>query len=210
MKAGAGRPCYVKPTRRLWIDEQRSPDRRLMFRGAFELPRDAEVELRPSGASWFVAHLDGEVLAEGPNRFDAAHPEYIAIRKPLAKGRHLLAAMVIDEGVATKRMPSMAAFFAADVLLDDKPLPIDWRCRAVAGHRAQTRRINGDLGWIDWLDTRAVPADWRRVEFDDSSWARPKPTDVKFADAAASDIGAVPQWPHKLTPIGHGFAADAF
>src|SRR2546421_12643191 len=111
----------------IWTVGDRSPDRRVMFRGAFELPRDAEVELRLSGASWFVAHLDGEFLAEGPNRFDVARREFIAIRKQLAKGSHVVAATVNDEGVATKRMPAMPAYFATDGLVGDEPLSIAWR-----------------------------------------------------------------------------------
>src|SRR5881628_3326585 len=106
-----------------WIEQPRAPDTRVMFRGRFTLPQPRDVELRIIGASWFVCWLNGEFLLEGADRFDLEQPEFIQLMKQLSAGDHVLAAMVMDEGVATKRLPAMPPFFAADA-----GVTITWKC----------------------------------------------------------------------------------
>ena len=46
------------------------------FRGTFELPAQADVNLNVLGAAWYVVWCDGQYLTEGPPRFPIGHPEY--------------------------------------------------------------------------------------------------------------------------------------
>src|SRR2546421_7514619 len=101
----------------IWIDQkQRAPDTHVAFRGAFELAHDATVELRALGASWFVLWLDKEFRLEGPARFIAAHPECDTRQLQLKSGKHVIAAHVHDEGLATRMMPEMPPFLSANVV----------------------------------------------------------------------------------------------
>ena len=152
--------------------EVEQPDVYVAFRGQWDLPSDADVEVRLLGASWFAAWLDGEFVAEGPARYPAEFPQYQTYGFHLVAGRHTLAIQVHHMGLATRMLSNLQPFLYCVVLAQGKELPVGWRCSRLGGYASQVRRINPELGFIEWCDTRQNP-DWRRPDFDDSSWPQP-------------------------------------
>lgn len=180
------------------------------FRGAFELAADTEVEIRPLGAAWFVLWLDGEYLTEGPARFPIKYPEYEARRVTLGAGRHVLAAQVHHEGLSTRILDNVPPFLYCAVVADGKELPVRWKCTPLDGFKAQVRRINAQLGWIEWCDTRKLLEDWQEPQFDDASWEEPVPAIVPLGEMRPLSSGLVQQFPHALAPTAEGPLAEVF
>lgn len=195
----------------LWIpQERRTPDVHAAFRGMFEVKRETNVEIRALGASWFVLWLDGDYLLEGPPRFIAKFPEYDHRTLTLPPGKHVLAAQVHDEGLATRMMPDVPPFLWMKLMAHQKEVPMRWKCRALAGYRSQFRRINPQLGWVEWCDTRSDPADWRYMRFDDAAWSDPVPTAAALGELMPRSIGPVQRFDRALSPIASGPLAEAF
>ncbi|HEX8521772.1 MAG TPA: hypothetical protein VF669_05905 [Tepidisphaeraceae bacterium] len=195
----------------MWVpQEKRTPDVHVAFRGTIEVDQDTTVEIRAVGSSWFVLWLDGEFLMEGPLRFVPEHPEFDYWRKTLKKGKHVIAAHLHDEGLATRMMPDMPPFLWCKAVNDDGELPITWKCASLSGHASQVRRINAQLGWMEWWDTRADPADWREVKFDDSKWVPTVPAKAKIGQIQEASIGPVRLIPHKLSATAKGPCAEAY
>jgi len=142
------------------------------FRGTFELDRNSEVEFRLLGASWFAAWLDGKYFAEGPARFPVAFPQYQTYHVKLKAGQHVLAVQVHHHGVPTRMLENQPPFLYAGAQISGQELPLHWKCSHISGYKPQTHRINPQLGWIEWCDTRLVP-DWQAPAFDDAPWASP-------------------------------------
>ena len=187
------------------------PDTYAAFRSRFVLPRGGEVELRVLGASWYEAWLNGEPLLEGPPRFPLSHPEYQTLRLALPAGDHLLAFYAHHVGVETRLLALTPPFLWCELRLDGELLPFDWRGLTLVGHWAGVRRINPQLGWIEWHDTRRNPADWHLSAFDDAAWpavrwsASPLPEPER-----AADLAPVLRLPHPLVPCAEGPLAPGF
>ena len=107
------------PYKCIWLPEDGDSDSYVAFRGIFELTTIDEVEVRFLGASGFLIWLDGSYLAEGPARFIPAYPEYQSHRVRLSPGKHVLAAQVHYEGVATRLLPNPRPFLMCQVFLRD-------------------------------------------------------------------------------------------
>lgn len=155
----------------VWIPDARDDDADyyVVFRAAWELDREVEVELRLLGASWYVVWLDGKEFAEGPARFPRAFPQYQTFRKRLAAGRHVLAIQVHCIGVGTRVLESQPPFLCCKALAGDVEMPLRWKCQRLQGYAARFKRISPQFGWIEWCDTRAVPL-WQGLDFDDAQW----------------------------------------
>jgi alpha-L-rhamnosidase len=162
------------------------------FRGTFVLPKAAEVSLDIFGAHWFVAMLDGAFLTEGPYRFPIGHAEYEALTVALPAGRHVLAAMVRDEGVVTRMLhgDAIPPFFLGRGHANSRPLPIAWKAMRLPGFVATGQRVNPQFAWVEWEDTRQNPAGWEQPAFDDRAW--PVPVAVP----------GVADWPMRPVSIG--------
>lgn len=138
--------------------ETRKPDSHVAFRATFELTQDAEIEVRLLGASWFVAKLDDVFLAEGPARFTLPFPQYQPHRARLKPGTHTLTAQVHHFGVGTRLLENPPPFlWAAVVVTGERELALSWKCARLTGYSRTGRRINNQLGWSEWCDTRAEP-----------------------------------------------------
>jgi hypothetical protein len=161
------------------------PDTYVAFRGRFRIERPGPVDLRILGASWFGAWLDGQRLIEGPARFPRLHPEYDVASASLSRGDHVLAVLVHNEGVVTRMLGDIPPFLACQLLQDGRSIPISWRGERMSGFVSQVRRLNPQLGWIEWCDTRQVPAGWQRPDWDDRV----------FGPAVACDPGIGPVGP---------------
>ncbi|MFH1267439.1 MAG: hypothetical protein ABIK89_17080, partial [Planctomycetota bacterium] len=133
------------------------------FRGAFELPHDAEVTIKIIGAHWFQTWLDERSLTEGPARFPPSHPEYEILKRNLKAGKHLVTALVHDEGVSTRMLQAdvIPPFFLCEATIEGRPVDVRWKCARLRGYIASGVRMSPQFAWIEWVDTRANPAGWR-------------------------------------------------
>ena len=192
--------------------ETRKPDSRVAFRATFELAQKAEIEVRLLGASWFVAWLDGVLIAEGPARFTLPFPEYQPHTLSLPAGKHVLAVQVHHFGVPTRLLENPPPFLWAELVAGERPvpLPLTWRCLSLPGYSRTGRRLNGQLGWSEWCDTRPQPAHWQALTFDDKNWQVPPSKEfplgtVRPLSAAPARIERLP-----LRPLATGTLTETF
>jgi alpha-L-rhamnosidase len=147
-------------------------DQHVGFRGSFNLTNDAEVEFRLLGASWFSCWLDETYFAEGPARFSPAYPHYQTYRSALKAGKHLLAFQLHHTGIPSRMMENQLPFLYAKAFINGQEIILNWKCQSLDGYKAQAQRVNPQLGWSEWCDTRLIP-EWQKKAYDDSSWAIP-------------------------------------
>ena len=194
----------------IWLPGERAVDSHVAFRGRFELAASAQVEFRLSGASWYEAMIDGEYIAEGPPRFAAGHPEYQVVHRELAAGTHLVTARAHDEGKATRILGDMPPFLFCQAFAGGAELPILWRCRRLVGFTSEVRRINPQLGWIEWCDTRLNPPHWRTIEFDDRGWSIPVSSGPKSNALVRARLAPVRRFLHPLFAAASGTLVERF
>lgn len=186
------------------------PDAHVAFRCTWTNAAEEEIELRIFGASWFAAWLDGEWLTEGPARFAVGYPEYEVRRLRLSAGHHVLAAHVHHEGVATRMMENIPPFLQVGISAGGMAKSLEWRCHTLRGHAPAVRRINPQLGWIEWCDTRLNPIDWQQPAFDDSAWLRPIPTPALAGNLRPLSIASIEAVPHVLACAAEGQLIETF
>lgn len=207
MPATAARPLPL-----LWIPDAKPDDKDIYvaFRAEFDLPAAAAVEFRLFGAAWFSGWIDGHAFCEGPARFPKAFPEFQTFIRDLTPGRHTLAFVVNHVGVATRMLEAVEGFFSCTARTGARELPLAWKCQRLAAYAPAVRRVNPQLGYIEWCDTRQLPAGWQVAGFDDAAWAQPV--------AVTRDIGPVRplssantlSLPHTLSPIATGGFTETF
>jgi len=202
----AGSACGMM----MWIDHDSRPDEYAAFRGLFHMPAAGAAELRVLGASWFLLWLDGGYVLSGPARFAPAHPQYDRKELSLAAGGHVIAALVHFNGLCTRMLPDLPPFLDVSILVNNRVLPIRWKCLRLAGYRPMVRRINPVLDWIEWCDTRLNPEGWTEAGFDDSAWEAPVATDPPIGTPAPLDTGPVHLLSHTLSPIAGGPLAESY
>lgn len=181
------------------------------FRGRFELAADEELELHILGASCFRLFLDGEFRTEGPARFDVEHPEFESRKIVLKGGCHVLAAQVVHVGEETRMLPKLDPFFYCRVLrADGAELPVVWRCRQMDEYESAVRRVNPQLGWIEWCDTRKAQLGWMAPAFDDAEWEPPVESGLDPAGFRSLSSAPVQLIFHSVDPMAEGPLAAAF
>ncbi len=180
------------------------------FRTHFELSAPATVEFQLFGASWFVGWLDHEYFCEGPARFPKAFPEYQTFTAQLAAGRHTLAFAVNHHGVTTRIIETIAPFFACNVLAAGRTLPLAWRCAQLPAFTPHVRRVNPQVGFIEWCDTRQLPVDWQAPAFDDTAWAAPVPVTRDLGPLRPLSSANAIAIPHALAPLASGTFTETF
>jgi alpha-L-rhamnosidase len=154
--------------------EDLEKDTHLLFRGIFELSDNGNVEFHISGASWFQIFLDGEFFEEGPARFHPQYPEYTVNSRTLDKGLHILSAQVNHAGLDTRLLKNIQPFLLCETFISGKPLPIQWKCTKCPGYTPALRRVNGCLGWMEWLNTKeSISEGWKQLAFYDRDWILP-------------------------------------
>ncbi len=179
------------------------------FRGTFALEQDTEVEFRMLGVNWFVAWLDGEYFAEGPARFPRAFPQYQTFSAKLAPGRHVLAVQVHSVGVPTRMLEAIEPFLYCVALSNGNPVAVDWKHSRIGGYVPKARRINAQLGWIEWCDTRAVP-DWQAPGYDDNPWKAPISVSRKLGRLEPLPAANPKAVAHALQPMNSGKLVEMF
>jgi alpha-L-rhamnosidase len=193
-----------------WSTAPPVADAYVLFRGHFRVASQSPVEFRVVGSSWYQAWLDGQPLLEGPVRFAPERPEYQSLSVELAAGDHVLAFHAHHLGVETRLLKDMPPFLWCEVLAVQARLPVDWRCLVLESQSAKTRRINPQLGWIEWRDTRLEPEGWEEPGFDDAGWSRPFLNASELPDPVAADLAPLRTFPHRLQPVAEGPLATVF
>lgn len=193
-----------------WSSSEAQPDSYSAFRGEFEILDGGEVELRATGATWYQAWLDGRPLLEGPLRHPLERPEYQSLTLCMEPGRHVLAFEVHHAGVETRILKDTPAFLWCGVFRGQAPVPIRWRCLPLDSQSPEVHRINPQLAWVEWRDTRKDPPGWQLPAFDDSAWGEPVSPASPLPEPAACDLAPVGTFPHALRPIAEGPLATAF
>ena len=195
----------------LWLPTGRSDDKDvyIAFRAQIDLPAGGDVEFQVLGATWFAGWLDGRRFCEGPARFPAAFPEYQLFSASLGAGIHTLAFLVNHVGISTRMLEGVDPFLACVVRCAGREIPLRWKCTRLTGFAPAVRRVNPQLGFIEWCDTRQVPA-WPAAGFDDTAWSDAvtvtRPIGAPRLYAAANPRAIE----HTLTPLAAGGFTETF
>jgi len=189
--------------------EQVVADSHFYFRGRFVLPAAGRVTVKVLATNWFEGWLDGEWLAEGPARFDLAHPEYETIELELGPGEHVLAMHVHYEGVFTRiHEEEVPLFVFASVEVSGESVAVEWRYLPLEAYRKTGHRIDFVLGWIEWCQTEKLPRGWKVAGFDDSRWVEAPPLALSVVDFKAAELGCIRHIRQKPRMIGEGTLAN--
>ncbi len=186
------------------------PDYYVAFRGHFDLKTKQDCDIQIIGASWYVGWMDGHYFCEGPARFPTAYPEYQTYHLHLSAGRHVLAIEVHQVGVVTRILDNPRPFLHCVAMQRGVRIPVIWKCIRLNGYDSQVRRINPELGFIEWCDTRQIPAGWKEDDFDDSGWNSPvtvNPNLGKLEPLTTANTLAIV---HHIRPIASGEFVNEF
>jgi len=187
-----------------------SKDYYVAFRGQWDLTSGSDCEINILGASWFVGWLDGKYFCEGPARFPADYPEYQTYKIHLPAGHHVLSIQVHQIGVVTRILDNPEPFLYCVIKERGKEIPVNWKCTRLKGYESQVRRINPELGYIEWCDTRQLPIGWKKVKFDDSRWSEPVVVPRKLGKLAPLSTANTRSIVHLLKPIASGEFVNEF
>lgn len=193
-----------------WSTGSATPDTYALFRGRFRLSKAARVEFRVVGSAWYLAWLNGEALLEGPLRFALDRPEYQIQEIELPAGEHLLAFHAHHIGIETRILKDTPPFLWCEVRAANDLVPVKWTCQTLTSQSSQTHRINPQLGWIEWRDTRLEPDGWEKANFDDTAWTEPVSGASDLPEPGAADLAALETFRHELQPIQEGPLASTF
>ncbi|MFF3350523.1 family 78 glycoside hydrolase catalytic domain [Streptomyces sp. NPDC002779] len=172
----------------LWTDGAAEIDAHVGVRAVVDLPQECRLVVRFSASWWAVLHVDGKPVAEGPPRAPADRPEHVVVALHLAPGPHVLAFHVVHAGVPTEQ----AAVVAPHLWVEVEGCPdLDWRAAPLRGFRSQVRRLNNNLGFVEWCDTRDLPA-WTGPGSAADAWSPAVP--VPGLPVPTSDMGPTVSW----------------
>lgn len=185
-------------------------DVHVAFRGTFSLNESSNIELQLSGSSWYVIWLDGQYYFEGPDRYHKDFPEYQTKILTLPAGKHLLAIQVHSEGVETRILKAIQPFLYCRLIAKNQEIPVEWKCLPLKGYESKLKRINAQLGWVEWVDTRMLPFNWQQPVFKDTEWLSPVKVERAIGKLSASKISNVKSI--EITPdlIAEGKLAEVY
>ena len=189
--SASGQASRINPSLIWQTADSTSKDTHVAFRGTFSIAADGEVDFQLSGASWYVVWLDGKYFYEGPDRYTAAYPEYQLKKATLSRGVHLIAIQVHHEGIETRLLDPIKPFLFCSLLQSDMEITVSWKCGQLSGYERTGFRINAELGWVEWVDTRKQPDSWQSLGFDDSNWKKPAEVKRDLGTFSQSKIGNV-------------------
>ena len=194
----------------IWLADGGSlPDTYAAFRGTFVLAQSGTVTIRTLGASWFRVWIDGAHLTEGPVRFEPEHPEYEEQRIELSAGEHVLSTQVHHVGLATRMLPELPPFFWGQIFDEEAEVFPRWQGLPLSGYESQVRRLNPQLGWIEWCDLAALPIDWQVVDYDGAAWLEAQAVPLELAEFKPTGIAHVRSFEHPSEPIALGSLAGS-
>jgi alpha-L-rhamnosidase len=182
-----------------WLPEECSSavDSHTFFRAVFQLPQACNVRLRIGGGIPFRVWLNGQVLGEGPARYSGFNYTYEQFDRDLAAGEHVVSFHAHHLGIPTRLFAADVKPFVALEVLDAKgqTIPLGWKVQPSLAHRRTRRRLGCVLGWVEWCDTRRLPAaGWQLADFKPAEkWLQAQPV---FAQPVAwSKLDLAPMRP---------------
>lgn len=180
------------------------------MRGHFALEQAGVVTLRHLGASMYRIWVDGQILDEGPARFDVAHPEFLVSRVALAAGDHVIAVHGHSHGETTRLMRGeVPGFFCARLVFEDREaVEISWKGMAVSAYQKTGRRLGCVLGPVEWCDSRLMPKGWTELLFSDEAWGEVCPVDVGLGPIEDARLGEIALRPRELVFLDGGTLAN--
>ncbi len=194
-----------------WSNNEIAPvDTHTGFRGIFSLTKSSNLELQISGASWYVIWLDGKYYYEGPNRYNPEFPEYQKNEMTINAGKHCIAIQVHYEGVDTRILKAIQPFLLCKIFDQEQEINIDWKCSQLNGYDTKLKRINAQLGWVEWVDTRKLALDWQKPKFNDSTWKSPVSVNRLVGTFTASAISNVKSTEIEPLLIAEGKLAEIY
>ncbi len=187
----------------MWVPGVEPADGHALMRGRFELSGPQAVAIRHVGASMYRIWVDGEILDEGPARFDADYPEWLVSRTTLAAGAHVVAVHGHSHGVTTRLMSEEIPGFLWGIVEgeDGSVIPVTWKGLNSVAYQKTRRRLGCVLGPVEWCDTRLLPEGWKGTDFDDSGWCglvRVELNSPPAADATLEEIALRPRIPAEI------------
>lgn len=190
----------------LWIDtaSAQPKDSYVAFRQTFNMDEDTEAQLRLCGAGWYTVWVNGVFVTEGPDRFSVKKPEYTSDAVRLKKGKNCIAIQVHNEGVTTRLLKNMNPFLFCKLIADGKEVNGSWKCLLLDAYTPAVGRINPQLAWVEWCDTRKLPLNWQQTGFDDNSWKNPVAVDRSIHQLWPVDLASVKQVKLKPQVIASG------
>ncbi len=204
-------PARLIKVNPIWVEKgvADDADAHVALRGQF-VSGEGDCTLRITGYSEYLVWLDGKLIDNGPSRFPRAFPEYQTLTLHVGSGRHVLAVHVHNEGISTSTLSQIPPFLWCRLEQRGIDLPIGWRGARIPGYRARTKRISGELGWIEWLDTAQVWANWQEPDFDDSAWPWAVSKDPGIGPLVAAKTKPVRLNVLPIKPIAQGKLTENF
>lgn len=195
-----------------WLTAEKPEDHDLYvaFRAEFDLPTATTVEFRVFGAMWYVGWLDGAQFCEGPARFPKAFPEYQTFAVPLAAGRHAVAFTVNHTGIPTRLIDFCEPFLGCVARVGGREVPLAWRASRLTGFTPHVRRVNPQLSFIEWCDTRQLPVGWQLAGFNDAAWTVPVAVTRDLGPLRPLASANTRSIEHPLTPLASGTFTETF
>ncbi len=204
-------PTFDLSSGAIWAVADPQPDSYAAFRAAFALDAPATVTLHVLGAAWYQGYCDQRWMVEGPDRFPLNRPEYQTVTLQLAGGAHELAFFVHHAGVSTRMLLDQPPFLWCRAWRGGEEIDLPWRAAALTGYASQVRRINPQLAWVEWADTRQPTAtDLVVLSAPGMTWTDPVPAPVTLPPAGPSTLRVIAPTLHELAPIAQGPLATPF
>lgn len=165
-----------------------------LFRHEFELNKNPEeFIIYVSADNRYRLYVNGINVCSGPSAGDLSHQRYeaIDISDKLKKGKNLLAAEVVNFG--EYKNVSQLSFQTAFILQGDQSTNIDintgsanWsviKNKAFSPNVFTSDMLNAyyAAGPCDRVDAAQYPWGWNELNYNDSSWLKPKSAATEFA-----------------------------
>lgn len=193
-----------------YLKNQPSPDTYSLYRGTFTLKSASELSLKHLGASWYRIAINGEYLTEGPARFSPERPEYLSESLSLPAGDYVIAIQLHHEGVETRILKAYDPFLWIELTTAAGEIPISWKALPLDSCKAEFRRINPQLAWVEVRDTRKDPLAWDSLDFDDSDWQTPNVNASTLPEPLAAKLASPRRFTIEPKLIAEGPLATRF
>jgi len=188
------------------VESGGTSDAHALFRGHFRLDEKTTVVIRHTGASVYRLWVDGEILDEGPARFDLLRPELLTISIDLPAGGHVIAAHVHAHGETTRLLSREVPPFLHVSIQSGagETSRIKWVGLATAAYYKTGRRLGCVLGPVEWCDTRFLPVNWTAPDFDENGWSDVMPVALAPNTVALADLSVIAIRPRPITKVDSG------
>lgn len=160
----------------------------VMFQSQVKLDQAGAVTFNMFGSNNYRGYMDGTEFIQGPARFEADHPEYDVSELKLEPGVHILTVIVHYYGVSTRMLsPETPAFLQCEALdASGNVISLQWKCKELEAYTHLKRRLNEQLGWMEYCDTRLLP-DISIVQ-DGADWLEPNEVIVELGEYLPKSI----------------------